>query len=222
MKWIVLLYSLLGICCICGCGNYTTQNQTGGASETINATVIVQDSSLFVNVKARDTVFADVRLLGADYNPIKNKGYYDSAFELSSDVGIKITAISGKYICIIKDRITAKSLLVCGLEFGAGLSDTIFDSLAVCGSIKGNVTVSQIDSSSRSSVKVFLLGTFFQTEVDTFGEFNLNAIPAGFYSIIATIENDKKSDRFPDRTVGREIHVKIGEILTGTTLFFSN
>lgn len=223
MKWISLLLDLLGICGVmAGCGNATTENQTGGASETINATVIVLDSSLFVNIKTDGEVYGDIRLLGADYNPTTSKGYSDSAVVVSSDVGIKITAVSGKYNCIIKDRISTKSLLVSGLKLGAGLGDTISDTLAECGSIQGNILLKQVDGSGNFSVKVFLLGTIFQTGVDTSGAFNLNTIPAGSYSIVATVVNNETKSKDINRSIGRNVEVKKGEIITGMTLYFSN
>jgi hypothetical protein len=222
MRLIFLLFTFSAIWGIYGCSNYTTENQTGGASETINANIIIQDSSLFVKVDAKDTAFADISLIEVDYNPVKNLGYNKSAVVASGDMAIKFGAVSGKYNCIIKDRISARSLFVSGLSLGAGFGDTISDTLAECGSIQGDVPLRQIDGLNGSSVNVFLLGTFFQTQVDTSGMFKLNEIPAGSYSIIAIIENNEKSGNIPNRTVGREVQVKRGEILTGTTLLFSN
>jgi hypothetical protein len=221
MKRMFLLLSIFWICCISGCGNFTTE--TGGASETVNATVIIRDSSIIVKIKAEDTVFANVRLFEANYNPLKSDGYTDSAVVASGEEGIKLTVANGEYNCIISDRNSAKSLLVSGLEVGAGSSDTISDTLSVCGSIEGNVPLDQFDSLKLSPAKVFLLGTNFLTEVDTLGVFNLNSIPAGSYSIVATLENNKtKDNKVPDRTVGRKVEVKKGEALTGMILYFSN
>jgi hypothetical protein len=145
------------------CGNYSTQDETGGASETINASVVIQDSSVMVNIKAVNIIIAEITLTKANYNPLNRTGFFDSVLIFSRDAGITFTATRGKYNVIIRDRITAKSLLFSNIELKPETSDTISDTLSPCGSIQGTVSISQNIKDSNSTVQISLTGTPFTT-----------------------------------------------------------
>lgn len=192
-----------------------TQGGDGGATETVNARVIISDSTVEVTVISDTTVFADVMIFDENYNPVTKTGYCDSAVGIRADSGIVFDKLSGTYNIIICNRPSQTQLLFSDIIAGRSNTDTLSDTLDTPGSITGTVS---FNKQSTPSVMVYLRGTSFYTESDSVGSFQLQGIPDGDYFIKAVMSYLKDSS---ERSVGKNITVRSSMKTNSVTLFFS-
>jgi hypothetical protein len=222
MRLFIRLIIVLSVLIIYGCsGNDTVQN-TGGASETINATVSMCDTVVTVHIKADQIIAADIIIAKADYNPIRKTNYFDSVSIVSSDAGIKFVTDTGILNVFVIDRSLQKSVAFMNLEINAGKKDTVSDSLKNSGSIRGTALYRGSGIKELTPIVVYFIGTPFFAETDRAGVFTMTGIPNGKYSIVATTSvSPVVKDTLP-QTVSREIEIQDGKSTTDINLFFSN
>lgn len=218
----LLIIIIISFSCLIDCSTYTTQNNNGGASETVNAFVNICDSMVTVNLRAEDTVDAMVNLLGVDYNPVTNSGVQKSVAIRAKDSSVIFTNLNGIYNLIITDNIRGKSLSMMNIEISKGMNNIISDTLSTNGSVHGYVLSTQIRDSEDVLYGILIIGTPFFTKLDKNGEFELKGVPKGFYSIIAMMMTNQKSEVNAMRMVKREIYINSGESSEGINLYFSN
>ncbi len=219
----VLLIIIVSFSCLIDCGSYTTENNNGGASETVNASISICDSMVTINVRSEDTIDAKISLLGVDYNPVTNSGFRKSIdLNVKKDSSVTYTDLNGSYNLIITDNIRGKSLSMMNIEISNGIRSSISDTLSVSGTVQGSVSSTQLRDSNDVLYGVLILGTPFFTKLDNNGEFEIKGVPKGTYSIIAMMMTNQKSDVNAIRTVKRQIQINSGEIVEGINLFFSN
>lgn len=216
LPWLTTLYIA---CFLVSCGVQTTQNGDGGATETVNAQVIISDSTVAVKIASETEVLADIMIFDNDYNPAIKKGFCDSVIAIPADSGVYFSKLSGKYNVIISNRLTQTSLAVNSIHVGASIADTIRDTLSCSGSIQGNVVYNKSFVSENSYIKVYISGTPYYTEADSSGAFLIQAIPPGTYFIGAMLP--EKNDIKSKRSVGKEIEIKSLISTDSITLFFS-
>jgi hypothetical protein len=220
MKQIFQLVTLFILCLITGCGIQTTQGGDGGATETVNAKVIISDSTVAVTIITNIDVSADVMIYDETYNPVTKTGFCDSVMGIQSDSEIVFSKLSGTYNIIINDHSSLKLTAFNGIRAGALKKDTLLDTLSSPGSIGGNVSFKTPSGIDKPSVSVYLRGTSFHTEADSLGMFQMQGIPDGEYFIKATIFYLK--DIPGDKSVGKKIEIKSAMKTDSLSLFFSN
>lgn len=222
MRLVTCLMVALSVLFIYGCsGNYTVQN-TGGASETINAMVSICDTVVTVNIKADQIIAADIIIAKADYNPIRKTNYFDSVSILSSDAGVKFVTDTGIYNVFVNDRSLQKSVAFMNLKLSEGKKDTVSDSLQNSGSIRGTALYSGSGIKGLTPIVVYFIGTPFFAKTDSAGVFSMAEIPNGKYSIVATTSASPVVKDTLAQTVSREIEIQDGKSTTDINLFFSN
>lgn len=219
MNKINLSVALFILCIITACGIQMTQGGDGGATETVNARVIISDSTVEVTVISDTTVFADVMIFDEKYNPVTKTGYCDSAVGIRADSGIAFDKLSGTYNIIINNHPSQTQLSFNGIIAGSSKTDTLSDTLNTPGSIEGTVSFNKQSGIEKPSVMVFLSGTSFYTEADSMGRFQLQGIPDGEYFIKAVMFSDSKDSS--GKSVGKNIEVRSSMKINSITLFFS-
>lgn len=218
MKRIFQITALFLICMIDTCAIQTTQGGDGGATETVNATLIISDSTAEVTITSDNSVMADIMIFNERYNPVTEEGFCDSAKNISVQSQILFSSLNGTYNIIIFDRLSQKSLAFNSISAGPSISDTIKDTLGFGGSIEGKVFINQQSETFKSMINVYLSGTPFYTGIDSAGAFQIQGIPQGTYFIKATASNLKNAI---DRSVGKGIRVQSLVNTENVTLFFS-
>ncbi len=218
MKRIIQIAALLLLCLIGACGVQTTQGGNGGATETINASLIISDSTAAVIITSDTAVLADIMIFDENYNPVSKEGFCDSVKNISEESRTLFNSLNGTYNIFIVDRLSQKSLAFNFIQAGPSITDTLEDTLSFGGSIDGNVFLSQHFRADKSMIQVYLRGTPFLTGIDTSGAFQMKEIPRGTYFIKAAVLYSKYS---PERSVGKEIQVQSSINLDDIILFFS-
>lgn len=217
MKQMFRLSALLLICLMSTCGVQTTQGGDGGATETVNAQVIICDSTVTVTIKSDTAVLADIIIFNENYNPITKYGFCDSITGISADSQAFFQSLNGKYNLLILERLSQKSLTFNSVSAGSMLSDTIDDTLCPYGSIEGKVFFKE-PYNTENLIQVYLKGTFYHTGTDSDGTFQMQQIPQGTYFLNAMMSTSKNS---PGRSVGKEVQIQSSMKTDGVTLFFS-
>lgn len=218
MKRILQITALFLMCMIGACGVQTTQGGDGGATETINAKLIISDSTAEVTITSDTEVLADIMIFGENYNPVTKEGFCDSAKSKSEQSRIFFNSLNGSYNIIIVDRLSQKSFAFNSIQAGPSINDTLEDTLSPGGSIFGNVVLNQQSQSNESMIQVYLMGTPFQVGIDSAGVFQIQGIPQGTYFVKAIVLNSKNS---LERSVGKEIQIQSSMNTDNVLLFFS-
>lgn len=203
------------------CGINTAQNGDGGATETVNARVILLDSTISVRLQSHKQIYADIKVLSSNYNPATDKISYDSAIGISADSEIIFKLINEKSNVIVFESFTGKALILKNISIRRSISDTINDTLTISSSINGTVSYSY-NTDIKPIIKVYLIGSPYQTEIDSNGSFILNNIPDGKYFIEAKHFDEKANGHENSRTVGRDIEISNSQNTEKVMLFFSN
>lgn len=218
MKLMFQITALFFVCMIGACGVQTTQGGDGGATETVNASLIISDSTAQVTITSDTAVMADIMIFDENFNPVTKEGFCDSVRNVSEKDRILFHSLNGTYNLIILDRLSQKSLSFNSIFAGSSITDTLEDTLSFGGSIEGNVFLNQQFQSDKSIIIVYLRGTPFYTGIDSAGAFQIHGIPQGTYFLKATVLYSKNS---PERSVGKEIQVQSFVNTNNVKLFFS-
>jgi hypothetical protein len=222
MKRIFQVTAMFIACILAACAIQTTQRGDGGATETVNARVIISDSTVTVNITSDTAALADIMIFGEDYNPIIKSGFCDSMMAISAGHEVTFRQLSGKYNVIIINRLTETSLAINSISAGPAVSDTITDTLSASGALEGNVFYNNSFNTEKPLIRVYLRGTPYHAETDTSGAFQIGAIPQGAYFIkseVTLFTNDINPKS--NRSVGRDVEIKSSMTTTNVTLFFS-
>lgn len=218
MKRILQITALFLLCMISACSVQTTQGGDGGATETINATLIVSDSTFAVTIASDTSVLADIMIFGENYNPVTEEGFCDSVKSIPEQSRIFFDSLNGTYNMIIFDRLSRKSLAFNSIQAGSSINDTLKDTLSPGGSIFGNVVLGQKSQTNKSMIQVYLRGTPFVAGIDSAGVFQIQGIPQGTYFVKAAVFNSRNS---LERSVGKEIQIQSSMNTDNVLLFFS-
>lgn len=198
------------------CGINTAGNGNGGATETVNAQITINDSTISVTITSQREILADVILLSDSFNPLEKTVYNYSSNQLYKDTTVVFIIDSGKYNMFIMDRLSDKSLAVTNIISHTNYTYTSSDSLAKGGRIQGTVFLN--NRPAHDSVNVFLLGTPYCTTTDSSGTFFMENVPRGTFHIQALNSNWKRDQ---NGTVGRSVEVNSSAITDNVNLYFS-
>lgn len=151
----------------------------GGSSETVNALVIVTDSTLLIDLKDGNDESLRVSIYSPDYNPYNDFGLADSFF--GNDVPWTASG-SGIYNLVATLKESGRTAFIAGCTLAAGVQDTISCSLnqPVCieGIIKETETFAEADSYALS-----IIGSPFYAVTSQKGTFTFSALPEGLYQL---------------------------------------
>lgn len=161
------------------CNNPTLFSQSGGASETINACVIVTDTVACI---ALDTALGkplSVHVYDAAYKPYEELGFKDSLSAVGMVVwGAPSAGTYNFYLTLESGR----AAFVSGLELTQGISDTVRCVLKAGTDITG--AFKQLTLPAVPEVYVlYIKGSPFVTVTDSSQRFILNNLPAGHYTL---------------------------------------
>lgn len=222
MRKLFQIATLLTLCSITSCGVQTVQGGDGGATETVNAQVIISDSTVAVTITSDTEVYADVMIFDDNYNSVTQNSYCDSATGIRADSTITFGKLNGNFNILIHNRLTQKSIAFRNISTDIRTSDTITDTLSASGLIEGKVVYNDTAMSIKPVIKVYIRGTPYCTEADSNGGFQLSGIPRGNYFMKAVISNLKSDVKNSvNRSVGKEITIKSSITTDAGTLFFS-
>jgi hypothetical protein len=191
-----------------------TRNIGGGASETVNASVSIHDSTVTVTIEANHSVEFEIIITDTQYNPVSQTGINQKKIAVAS-VPVSFTVDSGIYNIFILDKEMRLSRSLMYIKMWRGINDTLFDTLAQSGSIRGSVSIEQ-----AVPIDVYLKGTPFSCTLANDYSFLLTDIPDGIYTIVAEMESEKSISFIPSKSIKREI-VVTGDHITDLNLFFS-
>jgi hypothetical protein len=220
MKQLFQATAIFIACIMAVCAIQTTQRGDGGATETVNARVIISDSTMTINVTSDTAVLADVKIFDDKYNPIIHYEFCDSAMAISTESEVTFRHLSGTFNVFIFNRFTEASLAVNSIVAGAAISDTITDTLSSSGAIQGKVFYGNSLVTQKPLIIVYLTGTPYHAETDSSGAFQIGAIPRGAYFIKATFSNMDINPK-SNRSVGKDVEIKSSMTTNDITLFFS-
>lgn len=222
MKKLFLFAVLPALYSIISCGIQTVQGGDGGATETVNARVIISDSTVAVTLISDTGIYADVIIADENYNPVTQTGICDSATGIPEDSTVTFNNLNGRYNILIHNRFTQAAIAFRNIVAGAHNSDTITDTLNESGSVEGMVAINDTTRDIKSLVKVYIRGTPYFTQADSNGVFQLSGIPRGNFFLKAAFYN-LKSDPIKNinRSIGKEIVINSSKATDVGTLFFS-
>ncbi|NLE01769.1 MAG: hypothetical protein GX640_18035 [Fibrobacter sp.] len=215
-------YCVILIFMLYRCSGPSVVTGDGGATETVNAQVIITDTIISVKIDSDTLISADIMLFDINYNPAYQSGYKDSVHVTSKDTIITYKANPGIYNLLILTRENNKSLAVKNLNPGTGKQEVINDTLTPNGAIQGKIITGAFSNDNNIYFKLYITGTPFFTEVSN-ENFELSGIPAGTYHLeISMCSNDRTSDKNYSKILGRDIDVIANDTTTGIELFISN
>lgn len=210
---IFLLQILLFLFCIIISCNVNSTHCNGGATETVNASVIINDTTVTVTLKSEKPVMADIKILSENYNPVFKKGFIDSVSSIPSDSFAVFNLEEGNYNMMIYERLSEKAIVINNIHSGKAVSESYSDSLKYLGSISGTVNVVSM---------VYFRGTPYCTKTDSNGKFMFSKVPSGTLYITAAALNivtPSVNDVVP--SVGRYVEIKSMSSTDDVMLFFS-
>jgi hypothetical protein len=176
------------IVALCTCGKNNGPLITGGATETVNAQVVISDTIVTVCIRSDTTVAVHIVISSAAFSPVYNSSFIDSSRLTGRDLRSEFTVIPGTYTITIAEQHSNKSVAFMSIATGVSIQDTLTDTLSEGNLLKGTVTLpAGVDLKINKTV-VYLEGTNFW-QVLTEPDFYFVNIPDGKYRVIAWVNN---------------------------------
>lgn len=161
------------------CNGPAPVSQDGGASETVNAKVIVTDTLASIVLDSALEKPLSVRVYGAAYKPYEDYGFADSL----SDTGeIEWGAPSAGTYNFYLTTTSGKAAFVPGVTLTKGISDTVRCVLRTSGTITG-ACKQRNQPVIPEALVLYIQGSPFVTCTDSSQHFTLNNLPAGRYTL---------------------------------------
>ncbi len=188
MKLFHLTYILLIVAFLFGCTeqNSLTDNQGGGASETV-AQVIIKDTVVSINL---DNAIEDdfkCSIFSKTYHPVVDTGFTDSTMLSGKAPAVLFSHChSGIYNILISSADSRKAVLFTNVTLSANRNDTIVDSLRTTSSITGHIFLNKNNQKSAPTDPwfAFVRGTRYAATVDSSGAFKIEKLAAGEFNLI--------------------------------------
>jgi len=203
----------------------------GGASETVNATIIIHDTLVSIQTTAKEDFKTEIYVVKDSYSPSDSTGIHTSLVISNSDA-LKFSIPDGKYNIFLLNR---DSLLSCSffqIPVFTGEKDTLTDTFSISGSISGSVTIAQ-----PVPVLVYLQGSPFFKKLTDDSTYAFQHVPSGLYTIAAEVAitepvwdaefkkgvaDDKGKAQNNSRKLSRVISLESGSSINEINLYFSN
>jgi hypothetical protein len=230
MKTIIYAIACLTmvLCTMC---TLNIRPSTGGASETVNASIIIQDTVIEIQTTAEEDFEMEVFIINDSYSPLNKAGILDSTGIFNSSGISNLNALKksntpGIYNIFLINRDSLLSCSFLQIPLFKCVNDTLTDTFSTPGTIKGSVTVSQ----KEVPVLVYLRGTPFFKQLNDDYRYTFYNVPKGTYIIVAEVVNRQKVDAefnskgesTSPRQASRAISLESGDSIDGIDLRLSN
>jgi hypothetical protein len=158
------------------CSDAIVSQSGGGGSETINASIIVNDTivTLLADVKAG---VLSLRTFAAQYKPYEGVGFSDSTSRNSAAALLWNAPCTGEFNFYLSDR-TGRAAFVPGIKAFKGARDTIR-----CGLRKPTAFAGIIASQENAPFVIFIQGSPFCCVSDSASRFSMPYLPAGNFVV---------------------------------------
>lgn len=187
---------ILITCILCTCSKNGGGLIAGGATETVNARVILSDTTVTVCVNNDASVTMNIVICDSAYNPIYKKGFVDSAVLTGQNLSFEFSVLPGKYNAMIFDRNSGKSVAFMSMNVFMSQHDTLSDSLSEGNDLNGKVILPPGIDLNSDKVVVYFEGTLLLQRLSE-PDFSFVNVPDGSYRLTAlinsTVENNTKS-----------------------------
>jgi hypothetical protein len=219
MKRFILVVLLASI--LCTCSRNDGALIAGGATETVNARVIISDTTVTVCVKSDTSIAVNIVLCDSAYSPVYKKGFVDSAVLAGENININFSVLPGTYNAMIFDRNSGKSISFMSLSVFMSQKDTLSDSLSDGNDLNGTITLPPGIDLNVNKLVVYFEGTILLQKLSE-PEFSFVNVPAGNYRLTALITStiEKGINSLPI-TVSRQIDLTENNRLNDIQLIFS-
>ena len=154
---------------------------TGGSSETVNAKLIIADTTVSLAVDSNSGELT-MRIFSTDYRPYEKRGMADSVTPGTANDLYWNAPISGSYNILLTAAAKNVSSFIRSVSLELGAKDTIRCVLNSPRNLSGSIVASD-NSTAAEPFVVAIYGTPFTALSDTAGRFSINAVPPGSYSI---------------------------------------
>lgn len=208
-------------CMLCTCSRNDGTLITGGATETVNARVIISDTTVTVCVKSDTSVAVSIVLCDSAYSPVYKTGFVDTAKLAGQDLNFNFSVRPGKYNTMIFEHNSKKSVSFMSMNVFMSQRDTLSDSLSEGNDLKGTIVLPPDIDLNVNKVVVYFEGTILLQKLSE-PEFSFVNVPDGNYQLTAlingSIENGIKSLPI---TVSRQVDLTGKNNLNDIQLIFS-
>lgn len=155
---------------------------TGGSSETVNAKLIIADTTVSLAVDGNDITKLTMRIFSTDYRPYEKRGLADSVATAAATNLRWNAPASGSYNILLAAVAKNVSCFILDISIKGGVTDTVECILEPPRNLSGSI-VAPDNSTAAEPFVVAIYGTPFVALSDTAGRFSINAVPPGSYSI---------------------------------------
>ena len=209
----------------------------GGASETVNALVIIQDTIIEIQTTAEKDLEMEVCIVRDSYSPFDSVDIYDSPIISNSDA-LKNSNAPGIYNIFLFNKDSLLSCSFFNIQLPKNEKDRLTDTFSTSGSINGSVTISDTMSEQQVPVLVYLRGTPFFKQLNNNYTYTFEHIPRGTYTIVAEFVKIKTSEDNGDngkkgplpqlgkndlsQQVSKEISLESGDSIKGLNLHLAD
>jgi hypothetical protein len=161
------------------CNRSAPVSQDGGASETVNARVMVTDTVASIGLDTALGKPLSVHVYGAAYRPYEDDGFADS---LSDTGALMWSAPSAGTYNFYLTLASGKAAFVPGVILTKGINDTVRCVLQTGSNITGACKQRNQPIISETLV-LYIQGSPFVTCTDSLQHFTLKNLPAGRYTL---------------------------------------
>lgn len=216
-----LVIAILLACMTITCSNDNGTHIAGGATETVNAQVIISDTTVTVRIKSDTSVAMRIVLCDSAYDPVNKKGYTDSVTMSGQELQQAFHVKPGKYNTMIFDKNSGKCVAFMSMNVFVSQRDTLSDSLSEGNDLSGSIIMPDGVDLKTDKVAVYFEGTTI-AQMLTEPYFLFVNIPDGKYRLTALISNPVENGiKSLPVTVTRHIDITGKESLNDIQLIFS-
>lgn len=163
----------------------------GGSSETVNAKVIINDTTVTVSTQDQQTHSLSLHVYSSDYEPYSKSGYSDSATANGSEISSFRLPSAGSFSLLVSAKPSESAVLMTNMVFTHGAIDTIDCTLKARLNIKGFVQVKS-SASDKTPYLVEIDGSPFYCLTDSTQRFSINGLPSG--SFVLKLQKAEKTN----------------------------
>lgn len=154
----------------------------GGASETVNAKLILLDSSVTAQQTDHSAERLELHPFGPDYRPFEQTGYAGTPVDNSSGTLLWQAPVSGRYNLLLTIPQSGASCFIPDIRLAPGTSDTVRCTLGPTRTLTG-VLVHSDSSSITGQYVLSIYGSPFIALSDNQRCFSIPALPDGQFTL---------------------------------------
>ncbi len=183
---------VLVACLLCTCSKNDGALIAGGATETVNAQVMISDTIVTVSIRSDTLAAVRVFINNSAFSPVHNTGFIDSAILTGRNMQTEFAVMPGTYNIMVLEQNSKKSVAFMSINVAVSKKDTLSDNLTEGNVLKGTVVLPAGVDLKNNRVLVYCEGTVF-SQVLTEPDFQFVNIPDGKYRVTAWVNNTIES-----------------------------